>query len=57
MRLPEPRGDLSGFLAGALRHAPGPLGEVPPLPGGDPLGDEDLQVSLYTLYELHYHGL
>ena len=57
MRLPEPRGELSRFIAGALQSAPGALGDVPPLPGGDPLDHEDLQVSLYALYELHYHGL
>jgi hypothetical protein len=57
MRVPEPRGDLSRFIAGVLRGPPGALREVPPLSGDDALEDEDLQLSLYALYELHYHGL
>lgn len=61
--LPEPRGPLSEAVTAALRNpAPGP---VPPSLAGaealvrrssaDPYG-EDLQLALYTCYELHYRG-
>ncbi|MGW5734992.1 MULTISPECIES: iron-containing redox enzyme family protein [Streptomyces] len=53
--LPEPRGPLSRLVIGTLRSggSPGPL----PLDthDADPYGD-DLQLALYTLYELHYQG-
>jgi hypothetical protein len=29
---------------------------VPAAPGGDPLADDDVQLSLYLTYELHYRG-
>src|SRR5690606_4720982 len=29
---------------------------VPPVPGGDPLHDGDLQLALFACYELHYQG-
>jgi hypothetical protein len=50
---PRPRGPLSEAVAGALRY--GLL--VPPADPGaaDPYG-EDLQLALYTCYELHYQG-
>ncbi len=50
MKLPEPRGALSDDLIGALREGDMPLS--PP----EPDDDEDLHLSLWTLYELHYRG-
>ncbi|MEU2772575.1 iron-containing redox enzyme family protein [Streptomyces sp. NPDC007162] len=50
--LPAPRGPLSAALLATLRGSPVP--DPPPLPA-DPYGD-DLQLSLYVLYELHYLG-
>ncbi|MBA9005579.1 iron-containing redox enzyme family protein [Thermomonospora cellulosilytica] len=53
--LPEPRGPVSEAVVSALRSVPGTVD----LPAGtgdaDPLG-EDLQLALYTAYELHYQG-
>jgi hypothetical protein len=54
--LPVPRGALSAAVGVALAGPPagrwsGPL----PGPGDDPFGD-DLQLALYTCYELHYRG-
>jgi hypothetical protein len=55
--LPPPRGEISEALIDRLAHEPGEL-EALPLPAiADPLGDEDLQLSLYLCYELHYRGL
>jgi len=54
--LPAPRGPLSGHVAAALRLPPHDLPAPPPLPAGDALADEDLQLALYCLYELHYQG-
>jgi hypothetical protein len=53
MRLPTPRGPMSSHLIGALTGAPTSLS-----PGGPRalLTDEDLQLSLWVLYELHYRG-
>ncbi len=53
--LPEPRGDLSARVNALLRDS---AGSAPPRPAADqadPYGD-DLQLALYTLYELHYRG-
>jgi hypothetical protein len=57
LSLPESRGEVSRALLAALVRDPHGL-EVPdaPIPG-DPLADEDLQLSLYLCYELHYRGL
>jgi hypothetical protein len=55
--LPEPRGEISGFLLTELSAAVHPLGPVPVATPSDPLADEDLQLSLYLCYELHYRGL
>ncbi|MEV0522512.1 iron-containing redox enzyme family protein [Streptomyces sp. NPDC050439] len=53
--LPEPRGVLSELIINTLRAG----GSSGPLPldthDADPYGD-DLQLALYTLYELHYQG-
>ena len=55
--LPESRGETSERLLAALRQPPHRLPSLP-VPGGeDPLADEDLQLSLYAAYELHYRGL
>lgn len=57
LRLPPPRGPISETLLTALRHEPHAL----TLPTGpedvDGLADEDLHLSLYLCYELHYRGL
>jgi hypothetical protein len=55
--MPSPRGEISATLMSALGR---PVHELPPLPLppiSDPLADEDLQLSLYLCYELHYRGL
>jgi hypothetical protein len=54
--LPRPRGAISATLRDELLLAPHPVC-LPAPGGGDPLADEDLQLSLYLLYELHYRGL
>lgn len=55
MELPSPRGPLSGYLIDRLRDDPFRL--RPPAPSDeDPLASEDLQLSLYICYELHYGG-
>jgi hypothetical protein len=57
------RGPLSGHLLRLLRGQPGPhpglVDDARALAGqtSDCLTDEDLQLSLYLLYELHYRGL
>lgn len=50
--LPRPRGPLSGFLANELPKPP-PLGAPPPVAEDF----EDVHLSLYLCYELHYRGL
>ncbi len=63
MRLPMPRGPLSSGLCAVLGGDDARLPEVEADAGrlaGDPpadvLGDEDVQLSLLVLYELHYQG-
>ncbi|MFD8493778.1 iron-containing redox enzyme family protein [Amycolatopsis sp. NPDC059657] len=64
MLLPEPRGPIGATLAAALRGspdtAPSPLPSHTRAPAsGGPetvLADEDLQLSLWTCYELSYRG-
>ncbi|MFP5334408.1 MAG: iron-containing redox enzyme family protein [Actinomycetes bacterium] len=62
MRLPEPRGPLGAALLDVLLAPP----HAADLTGcaadavaatGDPLLDDDVQLSLTLLYELHYRGL
>ena len=55
--LPSSRGEISEALLAALARPPHALApiEVPDME--DPLADEDLQLSLYLCYELHYRGL
>jgi heme oxygenase-like protein len=55
--LPESRGETSEALLAALQEPPHRLAPIPLPAGADPLGDEDLQLALYCLYELHYRGL
>jgi hypothetical protein len=50
--LPRARGPLSAAVLAALRGDPVPRVDVS---GADPYGD-DLQLALYTCYELHYRG-
>jgi len=55
-RLPTPRGPVSEQLIAALADPPGSLADVPVGAPADPLGDDDLHLALYVLYELHYRG-
>ena len=63
MRLPAPRGPLGEALFDALRREPGPVPDAQSAvtaaiaSSPDVIADEDLQLSLLTLYELHYRGL
>ncbi|WP_405591172.1 iron-containing redox enzyme family protein [Streptomyces sp. NBC_01190] len=53
--LPADRGHLSSAVLGRLRGEHGPPPPAPAVASADPYGD-DLQLALYTLYELHYQG-
>jgi Iron-containing redox enzyme len=56
MELPEARGPLSRALIGALRGTdPSAVPAASPAPA-DPLLDEDLQLTLWVCFELHYRG-
>ncbi|GAA2727712.1 hypothetical protein CAE01nite_31900 [Cellulomonas aerilata] len=63
MRPPAPRGPVSVALLEALQGAPAPVPGVQAAVDGalaattDVLADEDLQLSLSVLYELHYRGV
>jgi hypothetical protein len=52
LKLPSPRGDLSGFL---LERLPEAVHTLPAAPVA--VDDEDLHLTLYLSYELHYRGL
>ena len=52
--LPEPRGPVSAFLLGEVVQEPHPLPPTAVAEPADPLTDEDIQLALYVLYELHY---
>jgi Iron-containing redox enzyme len=54
--LPSPRGEASEALLSELRRPAHSLAAIEVPPAGDPLSDEDLQLALYVLYELHYRG-
>jgi hypothetical protein len=62
MKLPVPRGPLSASLIGALSREPYDLDLDPVhllgphVEPADALTDEDLQLSLFVCYELHYRG-
>jgi hypothetical protein len=55
--LPPPRGETTEALFRALTAPPGPVASLDVPESSDPLADEDLQLALYCLYELHYRGL
>jgi Iron-containing redox enzyme len=55
--LPSARGPVSEYLLEALLAPPHELAPTPVALISDPLADEDLHLSLYLLYELHYRGL
>jgi heme oxygenase-like protein len=52
LKLPSPRGVISGFL---LEHLTQPVHALPA--GPRVADDDDLHLALYLLYELHYRGL
>jgi hypothetical protein len=57
--LPQPRGPLSAVLIEILRepaHPSASIGELFSAASADPVFGEDIQLSLYLLYELHYRG-
>jgi hypothetical protein len=54
--LPTPRGPISARLIDALSADPGALAGGPVPSPERPLCDDDLHLSLYVLYELHYRG-
>jgi hypothetical protein len=60
VELPNPRGELSGWLAEVLRAGPEPAAAgAPPDPGvadRPAWEDDDLQLALWCCYELHYRG-
>ncbi|GAB1693523.1 iron-containing redox enzyme family protein [Krasilnikovia sp. M28-CT-15] len=59
MQLPQPRGPVTAALRQALADAPHKLPEqlvAMVCATGDPLVDEDLQLTLHLCYELHYRG-
>jgi pyrroloquinoline quinone (PQQ) biosynthesis protein C len=54
--LPVARGPVGDVLLEHLRRAPHALPQPPATACDDPLADEDLQLALYVLYELHYRS-
>lgn len=54
MQLPQPRGPLTEQLVAALRGGPARLAR--PVSPSDPIADDDLQLALWSCYELHYRG-
>ena len=54
--VPTPRGDVSHALIAALAEPAHELRVPPPAAVADALADEDLQLALYVMYELHYRG-
>lgn len=58
MRLPQPRGEHSRTVIDALAQAPadGVLNAPREPYAGDVLHDEDAQLAMWALYELHYLG-
>lgn len=58
MRLPAPRGPQSAAVIAALRDGDSDVTADAPDAAGliDPLSDDDFQLALWTLYELHYDG-
>jgi hypothetical protein len=54
--LPEPRGSTSEWVIDRLREPASPFDDSPPVEASNPLSDDDFQLALYVLYELHYRG-
>jgi hypothetical protein len=58
--LPPPAGPITAalfdVLRGGAREAGAGLDELGVSAVGEPLGDDDFQLALYALYELHYRG-
>ncbi|MGX1159173.1 heme oxygenase-like protein [Arthrobacter sp. SLBN-100] len=69
MKIPKPRGPLTSTLFEALAYMPGSdegasaveelrlLVTRQAAASGDIIGDDDVQLALFCLYELHYSGL
>jgi Iron-containing redox enzyme len=55
VRLPRPRGPISAAVIDVLGGGDSALPQCPRTPD-DVLADDDLQVALWSLYELHYRG-
>jgi hypothetical protein len=53
---PSPRGPISEALIASLKGDARRLAP-PGSPSSDPLADEDLELALFLLYELHYRGI
>ena len=53
---PRPRGPIGEQVLAALARPPHAVAPPRPPSGADPLADEDLNLALYALYELHYRG-
>jgi hypothetical protein len=57
MHLPTARGPMSAQVLDDLAGGPsGTLSRLRPDPTSDVFSDSDLQITLWTLYELHYRG-
>jgi Iron-containing redox enzyme len=54
--LPSPRGEVSDTLVAALADPAHALRAPRVAPPADALADEDVQLALYVMYELHYRG-
>src|ERR1044072_6252796 len=55
MHLPQERGPISRHVIQALaREGDGPL--APAFGPGEGTGDDDVQLALWMIYELHYRG-
>jgi hypothetical protein len=60
MRLPSPRGPMSRWCVDAMTATPQPKDAIAAVTAGldeaDALTDDDVQLALWMLYELHYQG-
>ncbi len=54
--LPRPRGEISAFVCDIFQRSRQPVHPPAGVVVDNPLRDEDLQLGLYLLYELHYRG-
>ena len=55
MQLPDERGPISAYVIETLRREQAGH-PAPALGAHDVIGDEDVQLALWTIYELHYRG-